>query len=820
MNLAELDHIRFSYDGGATWALDDASLTVHEGDYVALTGANGSGKSTLARLIAGLAAPDTGTVILLGHTVFSPAGPDADAYRAARRGIGAVFQNPEDQLVTTVLEDDVAFGPENLGIPRDGDGGNGNGIGNGDDNGRGDDGNGRGSDGDGDDNGNSDGNDNGRGRGGIGERIAESLHAVRLDDMRRANPIRMSGGQQQRAAIAGMLAMRPRLLVLDEPTAMLDPLARREVMDVLDELHAAGTTIVHVTHHPDEIARARRIIRLEHGQVADVSGTLPSPPPAGAPAQRVGVVLQQTTHSPAAGIMLSVSHVSYAYAGGDGPILDDVSLAVRRGETVALMGANGSGKSTLLRLICALAKPDSGSITVDGIRVEKAKRRDLAVLRRTVGLVMQHPERQLFADTVRDDVAYGPTNQGLPQAEIDARVDEALRIARMDGLADRSPFDLSGGQQRLAAIAGVVACRPKLLVMDEPTAGLDADARERVYRLVDDLKARGVTVLVVTHSHTEARRMADRIVDMVSLSGAGGTDTHAALGIPAGKNAPENVSRDVSQRVSRNVSRSVSHTAAKSSPIARLDPRVKMVAFLVAMFSAFAIGNAWQLLLGAAFTVGVTAAARLRPARLLGSVRMFLGLFAMMGLLNMFFVRTGSTLFTVGPIPVTDDGVATAVLYTCRFALVIILGAVFLATTTPTAITDAFASLLSPLHRLGVHTQEIALVLSLALRFIPTLAVEAQAVADAQAARGGSIETGSLPQRVKAMTSIIVPIFAGALRHADNLSLALDARCYEEGVRRTHWRVMRVSARDVAFIAMLVLYLIALVALAILPGLI
>lgn len=245
MNLAELDHIRFSYDGGATWALDDVSLTVHEGDYLALTGANGSGKSTLARLVAGLAAPDAGTVTLLGRTVFSPdTGADADAYRAARRGIGAVFQNPEDQLVTTVLEDDVAFGPENLGVPRDGDDGN--------------------------------------GRGGIGERIAESLHAVRLDDMRRANPIRMSGGQQQRAAIAGMLAMRPRLLVLDEPTAMLDPLARREVMDVLDELHAAGTTIIHVTHHPDEIARASRIIHLDAGKIVPPFSPLISPPPAAA----------------------------------------------------------------------------------------------------------------------------------------------------------------------------------------------------------------------------------------------------------------------------------------------------------------------------------------------------------------------------------------------------------------------------------------------------------------------------------------------------------------------------------------------------------
>lgn len=779
VTLAELDHIRFSYDDGATWALDDVTLHVAAGEYVALTGANGSGKSTLARLVAGLAAPDAGTITLLGHTVFADSHPDADAYRAARRGIGAVFQNPEDQLVTTVLEDDVAFGPENLGVPRDGDGGD--------------------------------------GRDGIGERITESLHAVRLEELRRANPIRMSGGQQQRAAIAGMLAMRPRLLVLDEPTAMLDPEARAEVMDVLDELHASGTTIVHVTHHPDEIARATRVVHLDAGSIVEaVPGGAPGvdaerlaptgtlvPPAAGA--SGTGGAPSAAPHAGGQDdVMLSVSHVSYAYAGAARPVLDDVSLDIRRGETVALMGANGSGKSTLLRLICALARPNAGSVAVDGIRVDTAKRRDLARLRRTVGLVMQHPERQLFADTVREDVAYGPTNQGLASAEVEERVAEALHVARLDGLADRSPFDLSGGQQRLAAIAGVIACLPQLLVMDEPTAGLDEDARGRVYRLIDDAKARGVTMLIVTHSHAEARRVADRIVDMTRLQGAEGDGTVAA--------AAQHHAHSVSQHVPRNVSHDVSHVA-KASPVARLDPRVKMVTFLVAMFSAFAIGTAPQLALGATFTFGVAAAARAHAARLLGSVRMFLGLFVVIGLLNVFFVRTGSTLFTLGPIPITDDGVATAVLYTCRFALVIILGAVFLATTTPTAVTDAFAALLRPLNRLGVHTQEIALVLSLALRFIPTLAVEMQAVADAQAARGGSIETGSLPQRVKAMTAIIVPVFAGALRHADDLSLALDARCYEEGIHRTHWRVMRVGARDVAFIATTIVYLSALLAL-------
>ena len=188
---------------------------------------NGSGKSTLARLIAGLTAPDGGEVTLLGQRVYA-AGPNADAYRAARHGIGMVFQNPEDQLVTTVLEDDVAFGPENLGLEREL----------------------------------------------IGERIVDSLQAVGLANLRQSDPTRMSGGQQQRASIAGMLAMNPAMLVLDEPTAMLDESARAEVMRILDDLQARGTTIVHVTHHPDETVHADRIVHMEAGRIIGITAAV------------------------------------------------------------------------------------------------------------------------------------------------------------------------------------------------------------------------------------------------------------------------------------------------------------------------------------------------------------------------------------------------------------------------------------------------------------------------------------------------------------------------------------------------------------------
>lgn len=216
------------------------------------------------------------------------------------------------------------------------------------------------------------------------------------------------------------------------------------------------------------------------------------------------------------------------------------------------------------------------------------------------------------------------------------------------------------------------------------------------------------------------------------------------------------------------------------------------------------------------FTGVIAAAGRINVDRLAASVRVFLALFVFCGLLNIFFVRTGTTVASLGPIPITDDGIRIAILYACRFAVVIVIGAMFLASTTPTAMTDAFESLLSPFARFGLHTQETALVMSLALRFLPTLGVETKAIIDAQSARGGSVETGSFVVRIKAMVAVVVPVFAAAIRHADNLSLALDARCYEEGATRTHWRVMRVTGMDVAVAIVVLVYLVALVVLGVL----
>jgi energy-coupling factor transport system ATP-binding protein len=788
-----LRDVSFTYDGGTTWALERVNLSITTGTRICLVGPNGSGKSTLSKIIAGLVAPDEGEVTLLGTNVFDADGPHPQHYRHARHDIGAVFQNPEDQIVTTVVQDDVVFGPENLGLERHV----------------------------------------------IGQRLDGALSAVDMNEYRDADPTHMSGGQQQRIAIAGTLAMNPNMIVLDEPTAMLDSAAQHEVMDILDAMQTRGTTIVHVTHRPEETARADRVIRLEQGHIVDDmvrnplfehgdttdydgrtrhdsqqpqswptattlngengehTGEIVSAIPADRIESNLHVdgetdALRNETnairgddwiaHAPQPAI--EVDHVSMRYSNAQSDALHDLSLTANSGETLAIMGRNGAGKTTLARLLSALERPTHGNITIAGIDLSTRSRSQRKALRNQVGLVMQRPERQLFADTVAQDIAYGPKNQGLSSIDVATRVSDALRILHIEHLASRSPFSLSGGQQRLAAIAGVLACRPNILIMDEPTASLDAVASNRIYDLIRELKRRGVTIVMITHSIQEARNLADRIITLPS-------------GIAKPLSVVENKTRGATKPISF---------------VAGLDPRITMVTFLALMFTAFLIHHPLQLALTAIMVAVIIGAAKLNPLRLLASVHAFLALFVIMGLLNIFFVRTGTVLATLLTIPITTDGVTTALLYACRFALVIILGAVLLATTTPTALTDGFASLLSPLSRC-IHTQEIALVMSLALRFLPTLGSETRGIMDAQAARGGSIETGSPIKRVKAMTSIIIPVFAGTLRHADNLSLALDARCYEEGAHRTHWRELHITTQDICFAVLTVAYIIALVAL-------
>ena len=746
-NAVSLQKVRFSYDGGKTWILDGIDLEIAYGQRIAIIGKNGSGKSTLSKIIAGLSSPDSGIVTLCGIKVFEANNVDSKAYQKARESIGALFQSPEDQIVTTVVEDDVAFGLENLCASKEF----------------------------------------------MKKNISNALRAVNMENHRFSDPSNMSGGQQQRVAIASSIATKSKLLVLDEPTSMLDSCAKEDVNKLFNKLQTSGTTIVQVTHKISECKNADRILMLENGKLRDVSlleldefFTEKSPAVIESKSMTENVENSNTA--------IEISNLRLSYSKNQTPILCDYSLSVKSGEIVAIMGKNGCGKSTLAKAICALIKYDSGSICVNGIKIsEKTSKSQMREIRKNIGYVMQLPEQQLFAQTVFEDVAYGPKNFGLEGRELHSRVLNALKSLHIEHLAQKSPFELSGGQQRLAAIAGILACNPKILVLDEPTAGLDFEYAKIVLKILSDLHNKGVTIIVITHDLNEAKSLGARIVTL---------DSNKKKRVQVQEQEQEQVQAqdEKLENTSENGSENKNENKNKSL-LSLFNTRIILISCLILMFSAFSITNFYQLGILALSTLALIFLARISPIKLLLSLHMFIAIFVFSGMFNLLVVHSGKGLFRIGPLLITDDGIKFAILFASRFSLVILIGSIIVLTISQTRLTEACASIISPLKSVGLPSQEIALIMSLALRFLPTLSKEAESVALAQIARGGNIKDGSIKKRLRAITSLIVPGFASVIRHANTLGLALDSRCYVPGAKRTHLHTEKIHIKDFALLS-------------------
>ena len=744
-NAVSLQKVRFSYDGGKTWILDGIDLEIAYGQRIAIIGKNGSGKSTLSKIIAGLSSPDSGIVTLCGIKVFEANNVDSKAYQKARESIGALFQSPEDQIVTTVVEDDVAFGLENLCASKEF----------------------------------------------MKKNISNALRAVNMENHRFSDPSNMSGGQQQRVAIASSIATKSKLLVLDEPTSMLDSCAKEDVNKLFNKLQTSGTTIVQVTHKISECKNADRILMLENGKLRDVSlleldefFTEKSPAVIESKSMTENVENSNTA--------IEISNLRLSYSKNQTPILCDYSLSVKSGEIVAIMGKNGCGKSTLAKAICALIKYDSGSICVNGIKIsEKTSKSQMREIRKNIGYVMQLPEQQLFAQTVFEDVAYGPKNFGLEGRELHSRVLNALKSLHIEHLAQKSPFELSGGQQRLAAIAGILACNPKILVLDEPTAGLDFEYAKIVLKILSDLHNKGVTIIVITHDLNEAKSLGARIVTLDSNKKKR-VQVQEQEQVQAQDEKLENTSENGSENKNENKNKSL---------LSLFNTRIILISCLILMFSAFSITNFYQLGILALSTLALIFLARISPIKLLLSLHMFIAIFVFSGMFNLLVVHSGRELFRIGPLLITDDGIKFAILFASRFSLVILIGSIIVLTISQTRLTEACASIILPLKSVGLPSQEIALIMSLALRFLPTLSKEAESVALAQIARGGNIKDGSIKKRLRAITSLIVPGFASVIRHANTLGLALDSRCYVPGAKRTHLHTEKIHIKDFALLS-------------------
>ena len=528
------DYLRYGEEGEEpeiNRAIDDVDLDVEEGQFIAILGHNGSGKSTLAKHINGLLVPSEGT-LWVDHMDTS----SLDDIWKIRQKAGMVFQNPDNQIIGTVVEEDVGFGPENLGVPTDE----------------------------------------------IWKRVDESLEAVGMTAYRHHSPNKLSGGQNQRVAIAGVMAMRPKCIVLDEPTAMLDPNGRKEVLKAVRELNQKEkVTVILITHYMEEVVFADDVYVMDSGHVVmhatpreifsqvdelkkyrlDVPQVtllahelhktgLPIPEgiltiqelvdelnkkelqvPVGW--EKIKMKDSDSTVNSAIGATewkkageqpqngaesIRMEHVYYTYSPGTAyemHALKDINLEIPQGQFVGVIGHTGSGKSTLIQHFNGLVRPTQGHIYFEGQDIW-AERFPLRGLRSQVGLVFQYPEHQLFETDVLTDVCFGPKNQNLTQEECEERAKEALKHVGLDeSYYAKSPFELSGGQKRRVAIAGVLAMNPKVLILDEPTAGLDPQGRDEILDQIASLhETRGITIILVSHSMEDIAKYVDRIIVM------------------------------------------------------------------------------------------------------------------------------------------------------------------------------------------------------------------------------------------------------------------------------------------------------------------
>lgn len=517
-------------------AVDNVSLEVEPGDFIAILGHNGSGKSTLAKHINAILMPTEGSLFVGGMDT-----KDYDNLWKIRQQAGMVFQNPDNQIIATIVEEDVGFGPENLGVLSEE----------------------------------------------IWNRVDKALKAVGMTEYRHHSPNKLSGGQKQRVAIAGVMAMQPKCIVLDEPTAMLDPNGRKEVIATLRELNRKEkVTIILITHYMDEVISADKVFVMDKGKIAlqgtpkevfsnvdkikelgldvpqvtelayklkkkgadfsdgildideftdelfamnhvlkyDMTGEKSTLKDDGEYIRNgentgnIGTESDDCTDDEVQKAIITLENVNYTYSNDTAfriHALKDINLKLYEGQFIGVIGHTGSGKSTLIQHLDGLIKAETGKICFRGKNIYDE---DFSMpdLRKKVGLVFQYPEYQLFESTVLEDVMFGPKNLGKTEEEAKKKAEEALRSVGADeSLWDKSPFGLSGGQKRRVAIAGVLAMETEVLILDEPTAALDPKGRDEILSLIDKLhKEKNITIILVSHSMEDVARYADRIIVM------------------------------------------------------------------------------------------------------------------------------------------------------------------------------------------------------------------------------------------------------------------------------------------------------------------
>lgn len=503
--MIKIENFTFHYSGAEKSALRNINLEIADGEFVLITGPSAGGKSSLCRCINGLIPHFYGGKVA-GRVEVQGLNTAEHSTKELATRVGMIFQDPENQLVTQDVEREIAFGLENLAFPRDL----------------------------------------------IAKRIEESLDTLGISALRHRPIHELSGGEKQKVAIASVLALHPEILVLDEPTSELDPKSAEEVLSIVQRLNdELGITVILIEHRLDRVIQhTDRLIVLDGGEIAvdgstrnvlsnnyqeisdagigvppviklahqlEIMGIIDNKTPLTVKEGRMALqgVFQKTSgqfprhdERGAAKPGIQVEKLWHAYP--DGPTaLKNVSLVIGEGEFVAIMGRNASGKTTLVKHFNGLLKPAKGSVTIHGTDTRHAT---IAELARQVGFVFQNPNDHLFADTVEEEIGFTLKNLGLEKGEIRSRIDQVLERFRLDKYKGQYPRALSGGEKQRVALASVLAVQPKILILDEPTRGMEYRLKAELMNFLQEYAAQGNTVVLVTHDVETVAEYADRVV--------------------------------------------------------------------------------------------------------------------------------------------------------------------------------------------------------------------------------------------------------------------------------------------------------------------
>jgi len=505
--IIKIHDLKFSYPKCEEQALKGINLSIGKGEFVAIIGPSLAGKSTFCMALNGLIPHNTkgkieGKVLIQGM--------DTTTHKPFMlcNSIAIMFQDFEAQLFCTNAALDVAFGPENLGLDTEE----------------------------------------------IHQRVKECMQAVGLEGFESREPFSLSGGEKQRLAIASALALHSDVLVLDEPTTDLDPMGKKTVIQIVDNLRREGDfTIICVEHEIEELVKANRIIVLVdgmvqmdgkpeevliktdflrekgvmplgvcellkalqiHSSVLDVDGCVRELQTFGyhLSDEKVAAIRfsEERRKSEYGNPIIDAQNVYFQYPDTDRYAVDNVSLTVREGEFLAIMGHNGSGKTTFAKQLNGLLKKTSGSIQVYGDPVETG----IYNLSKYIGYVFQNPDHQIFAESILEEVSFGPHNYNMPENEINNTVMEALQAVGLGGREKEDPFSLTKGERQRVAIASVLAMKPKILILDEPTTGLDYKEQCGVMKLLKHLNESGCTIIIITHTMWVVSHYAHRAIIM------------------------------------------------------------------------------------------------------------------------------------------------------------------------------------------------------------------------------------------------------------------------------------------------------------------